>query len=401
LPSYIFIAFTHPEITSRILEKGDIATHVTRRCAGALIVNKLAADINSLIRDNLQPVTELPDDDADSELGCLSSILHSENRDVRLCLTQPGVIELVNITPFALGPVDSDNNVPLDSESIVEQTLGILSQALPAQENADAHPDQMVALSNIPDDRFERTVVSRLHSFLEMCIPGASSLEEEVRVSGLRVSLKTLWHTGKAHHDASTPLPSYFPLVLSSPELTRRFHTEQDPVARITGCCFGALMASKLVDALNLESTVSLGDHVDDAELACISAILGTGHREDLLLPHQLRVINFWKVVSLMSGEIDILFTAEGTPESILDVAQDTLNVLADRLIDSNFVPQDLPMEQQRLLDDISSEVKLCSDDRLKDQLVNRLDRLQQILENLLPAMGPSQDVEMEKLGRS
>src|ERR1700761_9250225 len=72
LPSYIFIAFTHPEITCRILEKGDIASHVTRRCVGALIVNKLAADINSLI--SLRPGTELPDDDADSELGCLSFI---------------------------------------------------------------------------------------------------------------------------------------------------------------------------------------------------------------------------------------------------------------------------------------------------------------------------------------
>ena len=427
LPSYIFIAFTHPEITCRILEKGDISAHVTRRCVGALIVNKLAADINFSINLRLgtelsddDAGTELPDDDAgtelpgddtgaelpdedvDSELGCLSSILHSENRDTRLCLTQPGVIELVNMIPFALGPVDSlgdndlDNNVPLDSDDIVEQTLVILSQALPAQENADAHPDQMVTLSNVPDDRFQRTVVSRLHSFLEMCIQGASPLEEEVRTSGLRVSLKTLWYSGKAYHDASDSLPLYFPLVLSRPELTHRFQTERDPVVRITGCCFGALMASKLVDALSLESPISLSDHVDDAELACISAIIGTGHRGDLLLPHQLRVINLGKVVSLMLGEIDILFTTEGTPSSILDIAQDTLNVLADRLMDSNFVPQDLPMEQQWLLDDISSEVKLCSDDRLQDKLVNRLERLQQIIENLLPAVGPSQDAEMQ-----
>jgi len=207
-----------------------------------------------------------------------------------------------------------------------------------------------------------------------MCIPGVSPLSEEVRTSG---------------HCAPDPLPPYFPLVLSRPELTDRLHTERDPVVRITAGCFGALISSKLMDALNLESTISLGDPVHDEELACISAILATGYSEDLLLPHQLRIINFEKIVSIMSGEIDVLFTAEGAPARILDIAQDTLNILADRLIDSNFVPQSLPLEQQRLLDDISEEVKLWSTDRLKDQVVNKLDRLQQILENLLPEVGP------------
>ncbi len=196
-----------------------------------------------------------------------------------------------------------------------------LSQALPTQENAELQPDQTVALSSISHDRFERTVVARLYGFLKICIPGASPLTEEVRTSCLRMCLKTLWHTGKACHYTSDPLPPYFPLMLASPEITHHFHTEQDPVARLTGCCFGALIVSKLVDSL--KSSISLSGNVENAELACISTILGTGHREDLLLPLQRRVINFQNVVSLMSGEIDILFTTEGMPADLQDIAQD------------------------------------------------------------------------------
>ena len=366
--------------------------HMTRRCVGALVVNKLAADINS----GMVP-------DSDAELACLSCILDAESRDLKICLTQPGIVELVNMASFALGNVDTlkSEDMPLDPSDVLQQTLDILSQALPAQEDVEGHPDHMVALSNISDDRFERTVVSRLHGFLGICILGASPLTEEVRTSRLRSSLKTLWHSGKAYHDASDPLPPYFPLLLARPEIIHRFEAEQDPVARITGSCFGAFVASKLVDALNLELPIYPSSHVHDAELACISAIIGTSHHEDFILPHQLRVINFGKVVSLMLAEIDILFTAEGTPANVLDIAQDTLNILADRFIDSAFVPQGLPMDQQRLLDEIYLEVNLPSADRLKDQVAKTLDRLQQLLENLLPAVESSQDGEMQNLDGS
>ena len=398
LPPYVYIDFTYPEITRRILAKGDITAHMTRRCVGALVVNKLSADINSGI---------VPDSDA--ELACLSSILEFESRDVKTCLTRPGIVELVNIATFTLGHVDTlkaEDMLP-DPSDVLQQTLGILSQALPVQDNDEAHPDQMASLSNISDDRFERTTVSRLHSFLGICFPGASPLTEEVRTSSLRMVLKTLWHSGKAYHDASDPLPPYFPLLLASPEIIHHLQVEQDPVARITGCCFGAFVASKLVDALNSELPISSSGHAHDAELACISAIIGTSLHEDFILPHQLRVLNFRNIVSLISAEIDIFFTAEGTPTNVLDIAQDTLNVLANRFIDSGFVPQGLPMEQQRLLDDIYVEVNFFLDgsylevdfpsaDQLKDQLVKTLGRLQQILEDLQPAVESSQDEEMQ-----
>ncbi|KAH8981018.1 hypothetical protein EDB92DRAFT_218944 [Lactarius akahatsu] len=390
LPSYICIAITYPEITRRIHEEGDVAAHVLRRCVEALVVNKLATDMNG----RTPPVN-------DAKLVCLSSILDSERRDVRLCLTQPGVLGLVNLAPFVLGPVGclKIDNLPLESRDILKQTLGILSHALPARLNAQLQQAQTIALFNISDDRFERTVVSRFHGFLKICIPGASESHfmEAIRTSCLRMCLKTLWHAGKAYHHNSDPLPPYYPLMLASPEIIHHFQTEQDPVARLTGCCFGALIVSRLVDTF--PSPILLSGHVEDAELACISAILGMGHHEELLSPHQLRIINFQKVVSLLSGEIDILFTMEGTPASILGTAQDTLHDLANRLFDSRFGFSDVPGDQQRLLLVIHKQVEnaVRSDSgRHKDQMVKILKRLRKVLEKLLSAVGPSQDTAMQ-----
>jgi len=361
-------------MTRRIREQRGLA--VIGRCVEALVVNKLAADINS----RTVPVS-------DAELACLSSILASESRDVRLCLTQPGIIELVNMSSFTLGHIGSlrANDVPLDARDVFQQTLNILSKALPAQENAELQPDQMVALSNISDDRFERTIVSCLHGFLKIYISGASPLTEEVRTSCLRVCLKTLWHSGKACHHTSGPLPPYFPLMLASPEITHHFQTEQDPVARLTGCCFGALIVSKLVNAI--KSPISLSSRVDNAELACISAILGTGHREDLLLPHQLRVINFRNFVSRILSETDTLFTAVGMPAEALNIVQDTFYTLGDGL--SNPMREGgLPMDQRLLLlNELSSVKNALLTYWSQDQTVKRLSRLLQISDKLLPAV--------------
>ncbi len=377
LPSYVCIAFTNPETTRRIREQRDLTVRVIGRCVEALVVNKLAADMNS--RNVLV---------SNDELACLSAILSTESHDVRLCLSQPGTIELLNLASFALADVSSwlaDQKLP-DTRSVLQQTLGILSQALPAQGNARLPLDQTLALVNVSDDKFERAIVSHLHDPLKMRIPDASSLVEEVRTSCLRVCPKSLWHCGKAYHQAPDPLPSYFPLVLARPEISRHFQTEEDPVARMTGCCFGALLVSKLVDTL--ESHISLSGRVRNAELACISAILGTEHREVLLLPHQLRVINFRNLVSLMSGGIGTLFTAAGMSADVLNIAQDTLYILANRLHRSTFVPGGLPMDQRRLLQEIYSDLmNALGSDQLKNETVKTLYRLRQILGKLLPGV--------------
>ncbi|KAI9447531.1 hypothetical protein H4582DRAFT_7818 [Lactarius indigo] len=212
-------------MTRRIHQDAHLATRMIGRCIAALVVNKLTPDAMSH--------TVLV---SDAELACLSAILGTEVRDMRPCLGQPGTIELVNLTFLALGDVSSlrANQIPPDTRSILQQTFDILTQALPARWNAELPLNQAVALVNLSGGRFESTTASRLYDLLKMCMPGASSLLEEVRTSCLRVCLKTLWHCGKACRQTLDPLPSYFPLMLARPEITRHFQTERDPVARIT-----------------------------------------------------------------------------------------------------------------------------------------------------------------------
>ncbi|KAH8982441.1 hypothetical protein EDB92DRAFT_126076 [Lactarius akahatsu] len=332
LPSYVRAAFTNPEMTRRIREERDLEVRVIGRCVGALVVNKLAADINS--RDI--PV-------ADEELECLSTILDTETNDVRLCLGRPGTIELVNLASLALGDVSSlrADQMPLDMSSVLQQTLTILSQALPAPGNAEQPLDRTNALVDVSDDKFERVIVPRLRSLLNTCIlPGAPFLTEEVRASCLRMCLKTLWNCGKAYHQTPDPLPSYFSLVLARPEIIHHFLTEQDLVARIMGCCFGALIVSKLVDSY--KSPIYVSGRVLNEETACISAILGTEHHEALLLPHHIHVINFRNVVSLIPDKVLNMFIAGGMDVALLSIVRDTLYTIANSLRDSVLTLGDL-----------------------------------------------------------
>ncbi|KAH9071588.1 hypothetical protein EDB83DRAFT_2364817 [Lactarius deliciosus] len=330
----------------RIREERDPTVRVIGRCVGALVVNKLAADINS--RDI--PV-------ADDELACLSTILDTETNDVRLCLGRPGTIELVNLDFPRVGLLDLTN-----------------------------------ALVDVPDDKFERVIVPRLYSLLNTCVlPGTPFLTEEVRASCLRMCLKTLWNCGKAYHQTPDPLPSYFPLELARPEITRHFPTEQDLVASIMGCCFGALIVSKLVDAF--KSPIYVGGRVLNEETTCISAILGTEHHKGLLLPHHLHVINFRNVVSLMSDRVLNMFTAVGMPVDValLSIVRDTLYTLANSLRDS--------VDQERLLLELSSDVvHALRSDPLEKKIIETLDRLRQILEELPPIVEQSQDTPTQNL---
>lgn len=374
LPSYVLIVFTNPGTIHRIREEHDPAVRVIGRCVEALVANRLAAGISSR--------NVLVNND---ELACLSAILGTESHDVRLCLSQPGIIELVNLASLVLGDVSSlrASQLPPDARTVFQQTLDIVAQALPAQGDSDIPLNQTVALANVPDDRFERTIISRLHGLIKTLILGASSLTEEVRASCLRMCLKTLWHCGRAYCQSVDPLPSYFPLVLAGPELTRHLQTEIDPVARVTGWCFGALIVNKLVDAVG--SPISFGGCVHKAELACIFAILGTEHREVSLSRHQLRLINFRNIVSLMSNEIDTLFTPAGIPANQLNITQDTLYALANSLRDGAFVYGGLPMDQWRLLQEIYSDVMdALRPDQLKSETVKILNRLRQSLGRLL-----------------
>ena len=382
LPSYFYIAFTHAGVTRCIYGGDNINVHVTGRCVGALVVNKLVADIKS---------GSIPANDA--ELVCLSAILHSESRDVKLCLAQPGIVELVNMASLVLGLVDTFK--ASDAPPDLRQTLEILSQAVLPQENTEIHSDQVEAgaLSPIFDDGLERTIISRLHGFLTTCMLDASPLAEEVRTSCLRMCLKTLWRFSKEYHRTSNTLPYYFPHMLASPEMIYHFQNERDPVVRLMGCCFGAVIASDLVDTLNSETPVSFSTSDQNKELAYISALLGAEHCDDSLSPFQLHVTIFQKVVSLILGEVDIFFTdSEGMPVStrgnmLVDTAKLALCILTNRLPDRRLIPGGLSMYLRWLLQDTNLDVENAFGLRgSKREAMSTLDRLQKKLASLLPA---------------
>jgi hypothetical protein len=148
LPSYICLSFTNPEMTRRILGESSsgLAVHVIGRCVEALVVNKLAADINA----RNVPASNV-------ELACLSAILGTESDNVVLLLRHQGAIELTNILFLSWANVNSSNSasVPYDVLDVLLQTFSILSQALPAELGSAMQLDQADTLLNVPDGQCE------------------------------------------------------------------------------------------------------------------------------------------------------------------------------------------------------------------------------------------------------
>jgi hypothetical protein len=101
-----------------------------------------------------------------------------------------------------------------------------------------------------------------------------------------------------------------------------------------------------------------------------------------------------------MSSEIDMLFTSEMLAD-LLIMAQETLYTVANSLRDSMFVLGGLPRDQGRLLQEIYSEVEhehALSSNQLKNETLKTLDRLQQILGKLLPAVESSQGTATQNI---
>ena len=119
------------------LSNKDITLRAIGRCVGALVVNKLVADINS--RDI--PVARAED------VQCLSAIFGTEHRGVELFLQKPDVVTLANIIFLVLHKVSTwvTSTVPSDVLDVVRQTLSVLSQALPAQGDAELQLKQTIA----------------------------------------------------------------------------------------------------------------------------------------------------------------------------------------------------------------------------------------------------------------
>lgn len=144
LSSYVCIAFVNLVLTRRIHEEHDPTVRVVGRCIGALVVNKLAADI----RSRAAPIENM-------ELECLSGILGIKTDDIVLLLRHPGAIELTNIVFLAWANIDfpPSARVPSDVPDVVQQTFSILSQALPTELNETIRLDQTDAPMNVSDGR--------------------------------------------------------------------------------------------------------------------------------------------------------------------------------------------------------------------------------------------------------
>ncbi|KAH9056351.1 hypothetical protein EDB87DRAFT_1237813 [Lactarius vividus] len=208
-----------------------------------------------------------------------------------------------------------------------------------------------------------------------------------------RMCLKYLWHCARKYNrlGASAPLPTFVRITLASPGITRRIHTAKDINARVIGRCFGALIVNKLVD--DFQSRTSFHSGVYDAELACISSILDTMPGELLRWSNPSAAIKLLNVVSLMSGEIETLFTEPTpmgrTPTDILNIIQQTINIInPDLVLSGASAWGDLPMDKISLLREICSKIANAEpDNRFRNQTMAVLDQLQQISKQL-PTVG-------------
>ena len=153
LPSYVCAAFTNPEMTLRIRKQRDLAIRVVGRCAEALVVNKLAADIysRSLSVSN-------------GELTCLSAILGTKGHDMIFLLSFPGAIEFTNSVFLALDNLDSFTleTIPSYLLRVVHQTSSALSRALPPELDAALRLSQTSTLMNLSDGECELELWSLL-----------------------------------------------------------------------------------------------------------------------------------------------------------------------------------------------------------------------------------------------
>ncbi|KAH9180730.1 hypothetical protein EDB89DRAFT_60432 [Lactarius sanguifluus] len=355
LPSYFTLAIASPEIIRLIQAEKDPVAHMIGRCFGALIVNNLVTYVKSHTDSNAQS--------GDEVLGYLSAILGTESRDLRLSLGRAGTVELANMLSLIFSEIDSllPDTAPSDVLDMIQQTYSILS----------------------------RTLLTELNDKLMIFPDGPLPLTEPLYESRSCMCLKNLWHCATAYNQLgiSVPLPSFVRISLASPEITRRIHTDKDLTARVTGRCACALIVNKLVD--DFQSRISFGDGVYDAELACISSILGIEPDEFLRWPHHSTAIKLLNVISLMSGEIEALFIWEETPADVLRVMQQTLNIICSGLVLGGvFASGDLRMDQVSLLREICSRITNAQPaDRFRDQTVELLDQLQQISKQL-PLVG-------------
>ena len=237
-----------------------VATGVMGRCIEALVVNELLTGVKPSSNSSVQIRND--------RLAWLSAILDTEIDDVKSCLECPGTVELSTMVSLAVGDVGplSINALPSDVRDVAEQTLAVLSQT------AELHLIQPISQLSISDAKIDWIIVSAFQKLLLMCKPDTSPLQSEVRISCLRICLKSLWYCAQAYHRPGTskPLPLYFPSTLACAKITKLLKHEQDPVSRVVGRCFRALVTMKLVADVRSRSDSYV--QANDDEVLCLAA---------------------------------------------------------------------------------------------------------------------------------
>jgi hypothetical protein len=140
---------------------------------------------------------------------------------------------------------------------------------------------------------------------------------------------------------------------------------------------------NKLVD--DFQSRTSFIGGAYAAELARISSLLGTELGEFSRWSRPSAVIKLQNVVSLVSGEIEDLFTSSTAAAGGTQIVQQTLDdICSDLILRSAFGAGDLHMSQVSLLRDMCSKIANTRPaNRFRDETVGLLQRLQQISKQL------------------
>ena len=313
-PSYFLDTLANPEITRHVQAEKDSVIRWIGRCYGALIVDKLATDIDS----RFDPVE-------DAELACLSAFLGAESHIVELYLDQPGAVTLANQILFMFDEVGTLalHKIPSDILKIVQQTLSTLSQPFSDQESAELQLYQPIAIINGSNGNFERTLLYRLHNLLRTCV---LTFPSPVLSRSLLMCLMCLWYFGRVFNQLgkSTPLPSDIYIAFLNPEVIRRIRRHPDRTVRVVGRCVMALIVIQLVADISARTLP-----VKDAELLCLSAILETTNQDVTQLLGHPGTIQFANMVFLM----DDIYDPSWSPTSNApDVVGQTFNILAQSL---------------------------------------------------------------------
>jgi hypothetical protein len=315
LPSYFPDTLASPRIAHCIRAEDDSVVRIIGRCFGALIVNKLAADLEL----RTDPIRE-------EELACLSTIVGTETQDLSHLLLQPGAVALLNMISLTFDKIGGlvTCNIPVGVLPVVQQTLCILSQTGSSEETEEGQLDQAIAIINGSDGTFEHILISRI---LDLLIQVASRHTAEVRTTCLRLCLRGLWYFEREFNRRknSVPLPSYLCIAFANPEIANSIGRSNDPAVHEIGRCFGALVVNKLTADIN-----SRADPIKDVELRCLSAILGFEACDVMRLLRHPGAIEFTNIVFL--GLTDIDSAPAIMASDVPDVVQQTFAILCQAL---------------------------------------------------------------------